>query len=189
VRSACNASLLTSPTLCVLQILLIRSLYSYVRVLPAYRMYRASKRHGSDLFNTCYTLSTAPQQQHAAAAAGHGGGRMCQFAFSPVETATGQFEITVKYQPATTVHFLEVGCVLRHRLGGIELCALWRRMRSSSSSRSRSNSSSNSCRLCTGRVVTLCRQFTQLICYYGSTTIVTLTNTAVFASNNDPVLV
>jgi hypothetical protein len=94
----------------VLQILLIRSLYSYVRVLPAYRMYRASKRHGSDLFHTRYTLSTAPQQQQQqhAAAAGSGAGRMCQFTFSPVETATGQFGISVEYQPATTVHFLEV---------------------------------------------------------------------------------
>jgi hypothetical protein len=104
---------------CVLQILLIRSLYSYVRVLPAYRMYRASKRHGSDLFHTCYTLSTAPQQQqqqHAAAAASHGGGRMCQFTFSSVETATGQFGISVEYQPATTVHFLEVGLLWRRLL-------------------------------------------------------------------------
>ncbi|WIA19787.1 hypothetical protein OEZ85_005698 [Tetradesmus obliquus] len=98
-------------------ILLIRSLYSYVRVLPAYRMFRASKRHGCDLFHTAYTLSSAPQQQQqqqqqSAAAAGHGGGRMCQFTFSPVDTASGQFGITVEYQPATTVHFLEQSTVL-----------------------------------------------------------------------------
>jgi hypothetical protein len=78
-------------------------------------MYRASKRHGSDLFHTRYMLSTAPQQQQQqqhAAAAGSGAGRMCQFTFSPVETATGQFGITVEYQPATTVHFLEVSGLL-----------------------------------------------------------------------------
>jgi hypothetical protein len=104
----------------VLQILLIRSLYSYVRVLPAYRMYHASKRHGSDLFHTRYMLSTAPkqqqqQQQQHAAAAGSGAGRMCHFTFSPVETATGQFGITVEYQPATTVHFLEVRIAWREK--------------------------------------------------------------------------
>jgi hypothetical protein len=116
-----------------LQILLIRSLYSYVRVLPAYRMYRACKRHGGELFNTSYTLSTTadpsmqpmhpwPQQQQqaqrSAAHAGGGpssssssgpqGGRMCHFAFSPVETLGGSFSIHVDYQPATTVHILEV---------------------------------------------------------------------------------
>lgn len=105
------------------QILLIRSLYSYVRVLPAYRMYRACKRHGGELFNTSYTLSTtadpsmqlqpwAQQQQQSAAAPGgsssSSGGRMCQFAFTPVETLGGAFSIHVEYQPATTVHILEV---------------------------------------------------------------------------------
>lgn len=127
------------------QILLIRSLYSYVRVLPAYRMYRACKRHGGELFNTSYTLSTTAdpslqllqhthtwggpqgsssssstgnnnnnnshqqqQRQQGAGAAG-GSGRMCQFAFTPVETLGGSFSIHVEYQPATTVHILEVG--------------------------------------------------------------------------------
>ncbi|KAF6256683.1 autophagy-related protein 13-domain-containing protein [Scenedesmus sp. NREL 46B-D3] len=96
-------------------ILLIRSLYSYVRVLPAYRMYRASKRHGADLFQTRYTLGTAPQQQQQQqhlAAPSSSGGRMCQFTFSPVETATGQFGVAVEYQPATMVHFLEQTAVL-----------------------------------------------------------------------------
>jgi hypothetical protein len=112
----------------VLQILLIRSLHSYVRILPAYRMYRACKRHGGELFNTSYTLSTTadpsmqplhiwPQQQQqglSAAAAGGGGigGRLCQFAFSPVETRGGAFSIHVEYQPATTVHILEVRLLL-----------------------------------------------------------------------------
>jgi hypothetical protein len=109
-----------------MQILLLRSLYSYVRVLPPYRMYRACKRHGGELFNTSYTLSTTadpslqpmqhwPQQQqhHMAGAAGSvasssNGGRLCQFAFTPVETLGGAFSIHVEYQPATTVHILEV---------------------------------------------------------------------------------
>lgn len=113
---------------------MIRSLYSYVRVLPAYRMYRASKRHGGELFNTKYTLNTTADpsmqpwpQQHGqqqgaglsrspAAAGGrkggsggsNGGGHMCQFAFTPVETLGGSFSLHVEYQPATTVHILEV---------------------------------------------------------------------------------
>lgn len=110
------------------QILLIRSLYSYVRVLPAYRMYRACKRHGGELFNTSYGLSTTAdpsilplhqwasqqqqqQQQASSAAAGinsSNGGRMCQFGFTAVETPGGSFSIHVEYQPATTVHILEV---------------------------------------------------------------------------------
>lgn len=101
----------------MLQILLIRSLYSYVRVLPAYRMYRACKRHGRELFNTSYTISTAPlplthQQQYGSTAAAAGAGssnrRMQQFVFSPIETMYGVFEMSVEYQPATTVQFLEV---------------------------------------------------------------------------------
>jgi hypothetical protein len=85
-------------------------------------MYRACKRHGGELFNTSYTLSTTadpsmqplhiwPQQQQqglGAAAAGGNGGRLCQFAFTPVETLGGAFSIHVEYQPATTVHILEV---------------------------------------------------------------------------------
>jgi hypothetical protein len=131
--------------LCCPQILLVRSLYSYVRVLPAYRMFRACKRHRGELFNTSYNISTTPlplthmlptlagagalgsgaagagMRQGAGAAAGFGGssapglgggaagsGRMCHFAFSPVEAASGSFCVEVEYQPATTVHFLEV---------------------------------------------------------------------------------
>jgi hypothetical protein len=90
-------------------------------------MYRACKRHGGELFNTNYSLSTTAdpsmqlhpwpqqhQQQQQSAAAGPGssssggGGRMCQFAFTPVETLGGAFSIHVEYQPATTVHILEV---------------------------------------------------------------------------------
>eukprot|EP00879_Flechtneria_rotunda_P022052 GHRR01023267.1.p1 GENE.GHRR01023267.1~~GHRR01023267.1.p1 ORF type:complete len:354 (+),score=78.69 GHRR01023267.1:72-1133(+) len=96
-------------------ILLVRSLYSYVRVLPAYRMYRACKRHKGDLFNTSYSVSTFPlplhhpQQQHQQPAVGGGlrDSNMCQFNFTPVETASGAFSIAVEYQSATTVHFLE----------------------------------------------------------------------------------
>lgn len=112
-----------------LQILLIRSLYSTVRILPAYRMYRACKRHGSELFNTRYSLSTTADpsmqplqhwpQHHQQQVTGLGmqtgggsssssAGRMCHFAFTPVEALGGAFSIHVEYQPAATVHILEV---------------------------------------------------------------------------------
>ena len=95
------------------QILLVRSLHSYVRVLPAYRMYRASQRAGADMYGLRYTLSsntdpvTSAQHQPGAAAASHQ--RMCAFSFCPVATGgDSMFSISVEYAPASAVHCLEV---------------------------------------------------------------------------------
>jgi len=123
-----------------LQILLIRSLYSTVRILPAYRMYRACKRHGGELFNTRYSLSTTADpsmqplqhwpQHHQQQATGLGmqiggsssssAGRMCHFAFTPVEALGGAFSIYVEYQPAATVHILEVSSSSSQHMDGAQ---------------------------------------------------------------------
>lgn len=96
-------------------ILLVRSLHSYVRILPAYRLFRAaSKRHPGQTLQVHYRLSllapdgsphviyssapppsapapaphqaAPPQPQPAVGSPGHGPGRLrSSFAFSPVE--------------------------------------------------------------------------------------------------------
>ncbi|EFN59140.1 hypothetical protein CHLNCDRAFT_137965 [Chlorella variabilis] len=86
-------------------VITLRSLYTYVRVLPAYRMYRACKRQRGSNFTLGYRLhSTLPG---AAAAAAPGARRMQSFRFGAVDTPYGQLRIGVDYQPATTVTILE----------------------------------------------------------------------------------
>eukprot|EP00887_Chlorella_sp_A99_P005492 scaffold1.g5492.t1 len=86
-------------------VIMLRSLYSYVCLLPAYRMYRACKRQRSASFGIGYRLhSTLPGR---AAGAAPGMRRLQHFAFAPVDTPYGQFRASVDYQPASTVTILE----------------------------------------------------------------------------------
>ncbi|PRW58175.1 autophagy-related 13 [Chlorella sorokiniana] len=85
-------------------VITLRSLFTYLRVLPAYRMYRACKRQRGANFTLGYRLhSTLPGRAGSA-----GGSRRLQsFRFGGVDTPYGQFRISVDYQPASTVTILE----------------------------------------------------------------------------------
>lgn len=81
--------------------LLIRSVYSYCRVLPAYKLYRTTTAYRSPPFLLKYKLhSTLPQRGDAVSA------RMQRFEFSPVETADAKLHLSVEYQPDSTVKVL-----------------------------------------------------------------------------------
>eukprot|EP00892_Ulva_mutabilis_P007429 jgi/Ulvmu1/5058/UM021_0075.1 len=73
-----------------------RTLYSYVRVLPAYRLYRACRDSRGASHNLTYRLlhSNAPAFLPAPSSRQ----QMERFAFAPIETTTGSLQISVQYQ-------------------------------------------------------------------------------------------
>jgi autophagy-related protein 13 len=84
--------------------LMLRSLYAYVRVLPAYRLFRAARRQRGAAFALAYRLhSTLPSRGGGGAPAPR---RMQRFDFTPVDTADGQLHMGVDYQPASAVRVL-----------------------------------------------------------------------------------
>ncbi|KAL4430978.1 hypothetical protein ABPG75_006234 [Micractinium tetrahymenae] len=86
-------------------VITLRSLYTYLRVLPAHRMARACKRQRGASFSLGYRLhSTLPG---SSAAAAPGARRLQSFRFGVVDTPYGQLRIGVDYQPASTVTILE----------------------------------------------------------------------------------
>eukprot|EP00195_Chlamydomonas_chlamydogama_P002020 CAMPEP_0202917596 /NCGR_PEP_ID=MMETSP1392-20130828/71357_1 /ASSEMBLY_ACC=CAM_ASM_000868 /TAXON_ID=225041 /ORGANISM="Chlamydomonas chlamydogama, Strain SAG 11-48b" /LENGTH=286 /DNA_ID=CAMNT_0049610389 /DNA_START=34 /DNA_END=891 /DNA_ORIENTATION=- len=95
-------------------IILVRSLYSHLRVLPAFRMFRTCKRHKGELITMGYRLQPHPRQTAAAQPRSIGGStattssKLQRFAFAPVDTpGGGSLSVSVEYQPAATVHILE----------------------------------------------------------------------------------
>ena len=106
---------------------MLRSLYSYVRVLPAFRPSKVccwkqlqlapsaqALRHNCTLqrsraaTETCFTLGRAPSAAAMATRLEH-----CSLA--PIETPFGFFRTSVDFQPAAAVHVLEqvLGCLSR----------------------------------------------------------------------------
>jgi hypothetical protein len=87
------------------QCVMARTLYSYVRVLPAYRLYRACRDTQGAANNLTYRLlhKSAPMLQPVGAEGRADGGPKCthveRFAFSPIETMTGSLQISVQYHP------------------------------------------------------------------------------------------
>lgn len=79
-----------------MQVVMVRSLYSYVRVLPAYRVYRNCREQRACHFNIAYRLSSSLQRRP------HPPGRppqnMERFALAPIETLSGHLTIAVEYQ-------------------------------------------------------------------------------------------
>jgi Autophagy-related protein 13 len=88
-----------------MQCVMARTLYSYVRVLPAYRLYRACRDHRGAAHNLSYRLlhTAAPALQPADTGnRPYGAGPRAhveRFAFAPIETMTGSLQISVQYQP------------------------------------------------------------------------------------------
>lgn len=89
--------------------ILVRSLYSFCRILPAYRLYRAVRHGGgsgafrlgyrihSSLYTPSPTCATASAQlpEH--------------FSFTPIDTTDGQLHIGVNYAASSTVKVLSQG--------------------------------------------------------------------------------
>ncbi|GAB4817644.1 hypothetical protein N2152v2_004690 [Parachlorella kessleri] len=101
-------------------VIMLRSLFCYVRVLPAYRMYRVCKRQRGSNFTIGYRVSTTlPKRPPVAAgastskAASSSGSSsssrrsLQHFDFAPVDTPYGHFKVSVTYQPASKVTILE----------------------------------------------------------------------------------
>ena len=88
-----------------MQCVMARTLYSYVRVLPAYRLYRACRDHRGAAYNLSYRLLHRPASllQPAEVGGRPDGSPQCRhverFAFAPIETMTGSLQISVQYQP------------------------------------------------------------------------------------------
>jgi autophagy-related protein 13 len=72
-----------------------RTIYSYARVLPAYRLYRSCRDHRASHFNISYRISS----DLPAAAAALPPQPMERFAFAPIGTLTGTLLVSVKYVP------------------------------------------------------------------------------------------
>ena len=96
VLSAHAYRILENHMLCGVQCVMARTLYSYVRVLPAYRLYRACRDSRGASHNLAYRLlhSSVPVFPPATSASQ----RMERFAFAPIETTTGSLQISVQYQ-------------------------------------------------------------------------------------------
>ncbi|KAK9839293.1 hypothetical protein WJX81_005985 [Elliptochloris bilobata] len=80
-------------------VIALRSLYSYVRVLPAFRLLRACKRERSGVvmqYRLLRGATPAPAR-----------GRLMHFAFSPIETPYGRLRMAVDYQASAAVTVLE----------------------------------------------------------------------------------
>ena len=76
-----------------MQVVMVRSLYSYVRVLPAYRLYRTCREQRAASFNISYRLSDSLDRTSH-----HPEIHFERFALSPIETLTGSLKIAVEYQ-------------------------------------------------------------------------------------------
>lgn len=78
-------------------ILMLRSLYSLTRLLPAYRLFRLScSSPKSCLFTLSYRLSSSPLS-------GFNEAEMASFCITPIDTMWGQMLIKVVYHTATSV--------------------------------------------------------------------------------------
>lgn len=83
-------------------ILMLRSLYSLTRLLPAYRLFRLScSSPNSCLFTLSYRLSASPLS-------GFNEAEMNSFCITPIDTMWGQMLIKVVYHTATSVTASEV---------------------------------------------------------------------------------
>lgn len=83
-------------------ILMLRSLYSLTRLLPAYRLFRLScSSPKSCLFSLSYRLSSSPLSRFNEA-------EMASFCITPIDTMWGQMIIKVVYHTATSVTSSEV---------------------------------------------------------------------------------
>jgi hypothetical protein len=89
--------------------ILVRSLYSFCRVLPAYRLYRAVRHGGgSGAFRLGYTIHSSLYTSPTTCATSSA--QLPEhFSFTPIDTTDGQLHIGVDYAASSTVKVLSQG--------------------------------------------------------------------------------
>jgi hypothetical protein len=89
--------------------ILVRSLYSFCRILPAYRMYRAVRHGGgSGAFRLGYTIHSSLYTS-ATTCPTPSAQLPEHFSFTPIDTTDGQLHIGVDYAASSTVKVLSQG--------------------------------------------------------------------------------
>ncbi|CAD7699449.1 unnamed protein product [Ostreobium quekettii] len=82
--------------------ILTRSLFSYLRVLPAFRLYRTGKRAGGRTFDLEYSLLKSLSSDGEASSSD-----FSHFSFAPLETPIGVLNVSVAYCPSTRLSIFE----------------------------------------------------------------------------------
>ncbi|KAK9803839.1 hypothetical protein WJX73_005890 [Symbiochloris irregularis] len=103
-RAGTARARLDTPAVYKRMVIMLRSLYSYVRMLPAFRMSRTSKRNPGASFSLQYTIARSPP---SAAAAGKALSSMQRFAFTPLDTPWGTLSMGVQYSASAALSLLE----------------------------------------------------------------------------------
>lgn len=110
-RRRAQLARLDPPAVYKRAVVMLRSLTSYVRLLPGYRMYKACKRSSSNPACLGFCLLKGHQSNMGPAKATH----LRHFSFTPLETPYGQFKLEVDYAPAAAVNFLEQSTSPQHQ--------------------------------------------------------------------------
>lgn len=110
-RRRAQLARLDPPAVYKRAVVMLRSLTSYVRLLPGYRMYRACKRNSSSPARLGFCLLKGHQSNTGALKATH----LRHFSFTPLDTPYGQFRMEVDYAPAAAVNFLEQSTSPKHQ--------------------------------------------------------------------------
>ncbi|GMH43670.1 hypothetical protein BSKO_11592 [Bryopsis sp. KO-2023] len=85
-------------------VILTRSLYSYLRILPAYRLYRAGQNAESRTYDLIYRLSSG---EIPSLPIEDSGVQFNHFSFSDLATPSGSLSVQVHYRPSSTIGVLE----------------------------------------------------------------------------------
>lgn len=110
-RRRAQLARLDPPAVYKRAVIMLRSLTSYVHLLPGYRMYRACKRNSTSPARLGFCLLKGHQSNAGAAKATH----LRHFSFTPLDTPYGQLRIEVDYAPAAAVNFLEQSTTPNHQ--------------------------------------------------------------------------
>ncbi|KAL3133251.1 hypothetical protein ABBQ38_007134 [Trebouxia sp. C0009 RCD-2024] len=110
-RRRAQLARLDPPAVYKRAVVMLRSLTSYVRLLPGYRMYKACKRSSSSPARLGFCLLKGHQSSMGSTTATH----LRHFSFTPLETPYGQFKLEVDYAPAAAVNFLEQSTSSQHQ--------------------------------------------------------------------------
>lgn len=101
-RRRAQLARLDPPAVYKRAVVMLRSLTSYVRLLPGYRMYRACKKSSSPA-RLGFCLLKGHQSSSGTAKTAN----LRHFSFTALDTPYGQLKLEVDYAPAAAVNFLE----------------------------------------------------------------------------------
>eukprot|EP00884_Botryococcus_braunii_P010394 jgi/Botrbrau1/19356/Bobra.0628s0001.1 len=85
-------------------VIVMRSLYSYLRILPAHRLYRAYQRNSVHSFSLQYRVSRGDPATAMEKLPSH---RMKNFAFKEIDVQHGKLRMAVDYRTSLQMNFLE----------------------------------------------------------------------------------